>query len=108
MLISPTRRAPWEPHHSAESLSRPKCPRCRSTLLVAEESRFSATGRIDHDWLCDDCGNVRDVDQARTHFSARLKGDAQTHDHDNVILSADTLSASGLVRKSQPKAPQRR
>lgn len=58
MLISPTRRAPWEPHHSAESLSRPKCPRCHSTLLVAEESRFSATGRIDHDWLCDDCGNA--------------------------------------------------
>ena len=27
-------------------------------LLVAEESRFSATGRIDHDWLCDDCGNA--------------------------------------------------
>ena len=41
-----------------EDLSRPKCPRCGSALLVAEESRFSPSGRIDHDWLCDDCGNT--------------------------------------------------
>jgi hypothetical protein len=26
-------------------------------LLVAEESWFSAKGRIDHVWSCDDCGN---------------------------------------------------
>lgn len=39
-------------------LSRPKCPCCGSALLVAEESRFSAAGRIDHRWACDDCGNA--------------------------------------------------
>ena len=48
---------------ASESLSRPKCPRCGSVLLVAEESRFNANasntmGRIDHDWSCDDCGNA--------------------------------------------------
>ncbi len=42
---------------SAEELSRPKCPRCGGILLVAENSRFSAEGRIDHAWACDDCGN---------------------------------------------------
>jgi transposase-like protein len=68
MLTYPTLRAPWEPHHSTESLSRPNCPRCGSALLVAEESRFSPAGRIDHDWLCDDCGNafVTSITLART------------------------------------------
>jgi len=47
---------------ATENLTRPKCPRCGSVLLVAEESRFSANaasamGRIDHDWSCDSCGN---------------------------------------------------
>ncbi len=52
---------------ASENLSRPKCPRCGSVLLVAEESRFNANaftadaskamGRIDHDWSCDDCGH---------------------------------------------------
>lgn len=42
---------------STESLSRPNCPQCGSMLLVAEESRFSARGRIDHDWSCDTCGH---------------------------------------------------
>jgi transposase-like protein len=42
---------------STENLSRPKCPRCGSVLLVAEESRFNSSGRIDHAWSCDDCGN---------------------------------------------------
>jgi transposase-like protein len=42
---------------STDKLSRPKCPRCGSVLLVAEESRFNARGRIDHTWSCDDCGN---------------------------------------------------
>jgi RNase P subunit RPR2 len=41
----------------SENLRRPKCPRCDSTVLVAEESRFDGSGRIDHDWSCDDCGN---------------------------------------------------
>ena len=39
-------------------LSRPKCPRCGNVLLVAEQSRFAAKGRIDHDWSCDKCGNA--------------------------------------------------
>jgi len=39
-----------------QSFSRPKCPCCGSILLIAEESRFDAQGRIDHDWSCDDCG----------------------------------------------------
>jgi predicted RNA-binding Zn-ribbon protein involved in translation (DUF1610 family) len=42
----------------AASLSRPKCPRCGSVLLVAEESRFNAAGHVDHDWSCDKCGNA--------------------------------------------------
>jgi hypothetical protein len=47
---------------ASESLGRPKCPRCGSVLLIAEESRFNANaanamGRIDHDWSCDTCGN---------------------------------------------------
>lgn len=37
-------------------LRRPNCPQCGSVLLVAEESWFSASGRIDHAWSCDDCG----------------------------------------------------
>jgi len=48
---------------ATDNLSRPKCPRCGSVLLVAEESRFNtdaanAAGRIDHDWSCDSCGNA--------------------------------------------------
>ncbi len=41
---------------ATEDLSRPKCPDCGSVLLFAEDSRFNATGRIDHAWSCDDCG----------------------------------------------------
>jgi len=44
--------------HATENLNRPKCPGCGSILLVAEESRFNARGRIDHTWSCDDCGNL--------------------------------------------------
>ncbi len=43
---------------ATERLSRPRCPRCENVLLVAEESRFSAGGRIDHSWSCDDCGKA--------------------------------------------------
>ena len=43
---------------ATESFSRPKCPRCGSVVLFAEESRFDANGRIDHDWSCDSCGNA--------------------------------------------------
>jgi transposase-like protein len=54
MLITARLHAPSEPLHPG----RPKCPRCGSALLVAEESRFDFCGRVDHDWLCDDCGNT--------------------------------------------------
>jgi ribosomal protein S27AE len=54
MLITARLHAPSEPLHP----SRPKCPRCGSALLVAEQSRLSPSGRIDHDWMCDDCGNA--------------------------------------------------
>lgn len=40
----------------AESFSRPRCPRCGSPLLVAEQSAFNLNGGIRHDWACDDCG----------------------------------------------------
>lgn len=43
---------------ATESLSRPKCPGCGSIMLVAEESRFDAKGRIDHQWSCDSCGKT--------------------------------------------------
>jgi DNA-directed RNA polymerase subunit RPC12/RpoP len=48
--------------YPAETLERPKrqkrpdCPLCGSRLLVAEQSRFHLTGRIDHFWACDVCG----------------------------------------------------
>ena len=51
-------RAPSIRVHASENLRRPKCPRCGSIVLVAEQSRFSAAGRIDHSWSCDDCGNA--------------------------------------------------
>jgi DNA-directed RNA polymerase subunit RPC12/RpoP len=57
MLITGPSRASSESLHSTGSHSRPNCPRCGSALLIAEESRFSSSGRIDHDWLCDRCGN---------------------------------------------------
>ena len=43
---------------AAESFRRPKCPRCGSVLLIAEESRFNVRGRIDHVLSCDDCGHA--------------------------------------------------
>jgi predicted RNA-binding Zn-ribbon protein involved in translation (DUF1610 family) len=43
---------------ATEDLHRPQCPHCGNVLLIAEESRFNGTGRVDHDWSCDDCGNV--------------------------------------------------
>jgi predicted RNA-binding Zn-ribbon protein involved in translation (DUF1610 family) len=72
MLTYAPFRAPSEPLRSTESLSRPKCPRCGSALLVAEESRFSTGGRIDHAWLCDDCGHAfgTSIKLARTLFRA--------------------------------------
>jgi len=42
---------------SAQDLGRPKCPRCGSVLLVAEQSAFNLKGRIRHSWSCDRCGH---------------------------------------------------
>ena len=57
MTIQLACRVPASRLLASQNLSRPNCPRCGRVLLVAEESRFSATGRIDHDWSCNDCGN---------------------------------------------------
>ena len=57
MIVQSAYEAPMPRVLATENLSRPKCPRCGSMLLIAEESRFFARGRIDHDWSCDDCGN---------------------------------------------------
>jgi len=38
-------------------LGRPKCPRCGSVLLIAEESEFDVKGHIRHIWSCDDCAH---------------------------------------------------
>jgi transposase-like protein len=43
---------------AAENLRRPNCPSCGSVLLIAEQSGFNVTGRIDHAWSCDDCGKA--------------------------------------------------
>jgi ribosomal protein L37AE/L43A len=42
---------------AAHSRRRPNCPACGRLLLIAEESRFNASGRINHDWSCDGCGH---------------------------------------------------
>jgi transposase-like protein len=42
---------------STRDFGRPKCPRCGSMLLVAEQSAFSSAGRIRHTWSCDDCNH---------------------------------------------------
>jgi len=36
---------------------RPKCPRCGSVLLMAEQSEFNLKGRIRHTWSCDECAH---------------------------------------------------
>jgi transposase-like protein len=41
----------------AYDFGRPKCPRCGSVLLIAEESAFNLRGRIRHAWSCDHCAH---------------------------------------------------
>jgi transposase-like protein len=36
---------------------RPKCPRCGSMMMIAEESEFNVRGCIRHAWACDDCAH---------------------------------------------------
>jgi transposase-like protein len=45
------------PKPDTYDFSRPKCPRCGSVLLIAEESAFNLRGRIRHAWSCDDCAH---------------------------------------------------
>jgi RNase P subunit RPR2 len=42
---------------SMREFSRPRCPRCRSPVLVAEQAAFNLDGDIRHTWSCDECGN---------------------------------------------------
>jgi DNA-directed RNA polymerase subunit RPC12/RpoP len=42
---------------ATQNLGRPKCPRCGSVLLIAEQSEFNLKGRIRHVWSCDDCAH---------------------------------------------------
>ena len=42
---------------ATQKFGRPKCPRCGSILLIAEESEFNVKGRIRHAWSCDDCAH---------------------------------------------------
>jgi ribosomal protein S27AE len=45
------------PKSVTHDFGRPKCPRCGSVLLMAEESAFNLRGRIRHAWSCDDCSH---------------------------------------------------
>ena len=38
-----------------QDFGRPRCPRCGSVLLIAEESAFNLKGRIRNAWSCDNC-----------------------------------------------------
>jgi predicted RNA-binding Zn-ribbon protein involved in translation (DUF1610 family) len=57
MMVQSARQLPASRGLGTSNLSRPNCPRCGNALLVAEESLFVLSGRIDHVWSCDDCGN---------------------------------------------------
>jgi len=40
---------------ATQSFRRPRCPRCGSVMLMAEDSAFNLKGRIRNIWSCDDC-----------------------------------------------------
>jgi RNase P subunit RPR2 len=40
-----------------QDFGRPKCPRCGTVLLIAENSAFNLKGRIRNVWSCDDCAH---------------------------------------------------
>jgi RNase P subunit RPR2 len=42
---------------ATRDFGRPKCPRCGTVLLIAEQSEFNRNGRIRHAWTCDDCAH---------------------------------------------------
>jgi predicted RNA-binding Zn-ribbon protein involved in translation (DUF1610 family) len=57
MMVQSARQTSAFQALATSNLSRPNCPECGNALLVAEESLFVMSGRIDHAWSCDDCGN---------------------------------------------------
>jgi len=57
MLVQSADRVPPTGVTAAEKLGRPECPGCGCVVLIAAQSRFSAAGRIDHLWSCDECGS---------------------------------------------------
>ena len=57
MMVQSARQLPASRMHGSSNWSRPNCPQCGNALLIAEESLFVLSGRIDHAWSCDDCGN---------------------------------------------------
>jgi DNA-directed RNA polymerase subunit RPC12/RpoP len=42
---------------ATKEFGRPRCPRCGSVLLMAEEAAFNLRGRIRNAWSCDDCSH---------------------------------------------------
>jgi hypothetical protein len=79
MLIGARLRARSEPLRP----SRPKCPHCSSALVAAEEARLGPSGRIDYDWLCDDCGKpsgLRSNSDGILAFEPRSRGGSQAND----------------------------
>jgi RNase P subunit RPR2 len=42
---------------ATQDFGRPKCPRCGSVLLMAEQSAFNLKGGIRNIWTCDDCAH---------------------------------------------------
>lgn len=42
---------------ATQKFGRPKCPRCGSMLLIAEELEFNVKGRIRNTWSCDGCAH---------------------------------------------------
>jgi len=41
----------------ARYFGRPYCPQCGDEQIVPERSEFAGHGRVQHVWVCDECGN---------------------------------------------------
>jgi hypothetical protein len=40
----------------ARYFGRPRCPACGIEQMVPEHSEFAGEGRVQHVWLCEECG----------------------------------------------------
>ena len=40
----------------ARYFARPRCPGCGIEQIVPEHSEFAGEGRVQHVWLCEECG----------------------------------------------------